>query len=55
VALELRDRHKLTMVGTIRKNKREIPAEFVAKKDRPLYSSLAGTAKISIFFARKYK
>lgn len=34
--------HKLTLVGTIRKNKREIPKEFVEVKHRPITSSMFG-------------
>ncbi|KAH1021638.1 hypothetical protein HUJ04_011131 [Dendroctonus ponderosae] len=37
----LRD-HKLTLVGTIWKNKREIPKEFVEVKHRPITSSRLG-------------
>jgi hypothetical protein len=39
----------LTITGTLRKNKREIPKEFLPSKDRALYSSLFGfTANKSI-------
>ncbi|XP_072398000.1 uncharacterized protein [Diabrotica undecimpunctata] len=31
---------KITLVGTIRKNKRDIPEIFVATKERPIRSSL---------------
>jgi hypothetical protein len=37
----LRD-HKLTTVGTLRKNKREIPPEFLVTKNRPLVDSMFG-------------
>ena len=33
---------KLSLVGTMRSNKREIPPEFLASKDRPVYSSIFG-------------
>lgn len=36
---------KLTIVGTIRKNKRELPAEFVTGKNREVYSSIFGFQK----------
>uniref|UniRef100_A0A1B6E438 PiggyBac transposable element-derived protein domain-containing protein n=1 Tax=Clastoptera arizonana TaxID=38151 RepID=A0A1B6E438_9HEMI len=34
--------HRLTIVGTVRKNKRELPPEFVNTKQRPVGSSLFG-------------
>lgn len=34
--------HRLTVVGTVRKNKRELPLEFVSTKERPVGSSLFG-------------
>ncbi len=37
----LRD-HSLTLVGTMRKNKREIPSEFLPRRDRPAKQSLFG-------------
>ncbi|XP_066962038.1 piggyBac transposable element-derived protein 4-like [Macrobrachium rosenbergii] len=37
----LRD-HNLTTVGTLRKNKREIPPEFLVTKNRPLVDSMFG-------------
>ena len=36
---------KITLVGTIRKNKREIPKEFTSSTGRELYSSLFGFQK----------
>ncbi|XP_035230233.1 uncharacterized protein LOC118202186 [Stegodyphus dumicola] len=41
-ANELLKNHKLTCVGTLRKDKRETPQEFPPNKNRPLYSSLFG-------------
>lgn len=38
-------RHKLTYVGTMRQNKREIPQQFLPNKERPVYSSLFGFTK----------
>jgi len=40
--------HRLTVVGTIRKNKREIPPIFVQTKIRPVNSSLFGYGKTFI-------
>lgn len=40
--IKLRETHKLTAVGTIRKNKRDIPPEFVNVKKRQVSSSLFG-------------
>lgn len=37
----LRD-HKLTLIGTLKKNKPELPIEFSKPKGRPLYSSMFG-------------
>lgn len=34
--------HKLTIVGTIRKNKRELPTSFVTTKNKPVYSCTFG-------------
>lgn len=36
---------KLTLVGTIRRNKGELPPNFVSTKDRSLYSTLFGFQK----------
>lgn len=40
--VKLRETHKLTAVGTMRKNKADIPPEFLNVKQRQLYSSLFG-------------
>lgn len=37
--------HRLTSVGTLRKNKAEIPKEFIASKERKAGSSLFGFTK----------
>ena len=36
---------KITLVGTLKKNKREIPAEFLPKKQKPISSSMFGFQK----------
>lgn len=41
----LRRNHQLTFVGTVRKNKRELPTEFVNTKNRPVFSSMFGFSK----------
>lgn len=42
LAIELLKRQRLTLVGTLRKNKREIPPPFVATKERKVCSSMFG-------------
>lgn len=37
--------HRLTSVGTVRKNKRELPLRFVVTKDRPVPSNIFGFQK----------
>ncbi|VEN49604.1 unnamed protein product [Callosobruchus maculatus] len=37
---ELLEKHNLTLVGTMRKNKRQLPVEFVNTKQRPVNSSM---------------
>ncbi|XP_048513985.1 piggyBac transposable element-derived protein 4-like [Athalia rosae] len=39
---ELQTSHKTTVVATRKKNKKEIPPEFLATKTRPIFSSLIG-------------
>ncbi|XP_046399025.1 piggyBac transposable element-derived protein 4-like [Ischnura elegans] len=34
--------HKTTMIGTLRKNKRQVPVEFLNSRDRAVHSSLFG-------------
>ena len=36
---------KMTLVGTLKKNKREIPAEFLPNKQKPISSSMFGFQK----------
>lgn len=48
--------HNLTYVGTVRKNKRELPSEFVNTKSRPDLSSIFGyqeTTTILSYVPRK--
>ncbi|UYV69595.1 hypothetical protein LAZ67_6004045 [Cordylochernes scorpioides] len=42
LAQELLENNKLTLVGTLRKNMKEIPKEFLPNRSRPIYSSLFG-------------
>jgi len=42
LAIDLFKNYKLTLVETIRKNKRELPIELIATKNRPIYSSYFG-------------
>jgi hypothetical protein len=46
---------KITMVSTIRKNKREIPTEFVDVKNRELYSTKAGYQQDAMLLSYKAK
>ncbi|XP_031335147.1 piggyBac transposable element-derived protein 4-like [Photinus pyralis] len=39
LAVQLKNEFKLTMLGTVKKNKREIPAEFINTAERPALSS----------------
>ena len=45
LANDLLVNHKLTMVGTLRKNKQEIPGEFLNVKDRPTCSTMFAFGK----------
>lgn len=47
--------NKTTMVGTVRKNKREIPPEFLISKGRDLYSSYFGFSKNKSIVSYKAK
>ncbi|VVC46295.1 PiggyBac transposable element-derived protein [Cinara cedri] len=47
--------NKTTMVGTVRKNKREIPPEFLILKGRDLYSSYFGFSKNKSIVSYKAK
>lgn len=42
IAKKLLSEHKLTVVGTIRKNKRQIPPEFLQTKNREVFSTMFG-------------
>ncbi|XP_050064943.1 piggyBac transposable element-derived protein 4-like [Aphis gossypii] len=42
LAIDLFNNYKLTLVGTIRKNKRQLPIEFTSTKNRPIYTSYFG-------------
>lgn len=42
LAIDLFNNYKLTLVGTIRKNKRQLPIEFTSTKSRPIYTSYFG-------------
>lgn len=42
LALDLLKNHKLTIVGTLRRDKREVPPEFVTTKHKEVYSSRFG-------------
>ena len=46
---------KITLVGTLKKNKREIPAEFLPNKQKPISSSMFGFQKHAtlVFFTPK--
>lgn len=45
LALELLEKHRLTLVGTLRKNKKEIPKEFLLTKGKQINDSLFGFHK----------
>ncbi|KAJ3646387.1 hypothetical protein Zmor_005897 [Zophobas morio] len=54
----LREKHNLTYVGTVRKNKKELPLEFVNTKTRPVASSMFGFQEgttIVSYIPKKYK
>lgn len=61
LANTLLDEHRLTYVGTLRKNKREIPPIFLNTKIRPLHSSLfawgvdSNKCIITSYVPKKYK
>ena len=48
---------KITVVGTLKKNKREIPAKFLPNKQKPISSSMCGFQKHAtlVFFTSKKK
>lgn len=45
LAKDLLRNHKLTLLGTIRKNKREVPRDFVVANNREVYTSYFGFTK----------
>lgn len=50
--------HQITFVGTMKKNKRELPPEFVNTRARPLFSSMFGYQEdmtIVSYVPRKYR
>ncbi|VEN52714.1 unnamed protein product [Callosobruchus maculatus] len=47
---ELLKKHNLTLVGTMRKNKRQLPVEFVNTKQRPVNSSMFAFEKIKRWY-----
>lgn len=54
----LLENHRITYVGTVRKNKRELPPEFVNTKPRPVNSSMFGFQEnitIVSYVPKKYK
>ena len=42
LALSLKRNHRLTLVGTIRKNRKEVSVEFIRTQQRELYSTMFG-------------
>ncbi|UYV67656.1 hypothetical protein LAZ67_5001501 [Cordylochernes scorpioides] len=42
LAQSLLTEHNLTLVGTLKKNKKEIPVEFLPNRNRPIFSSIFG-------------
>lgn len=55
---KLFDEHKITYVGTIKKNKRELPPEFSNTRARPEFSSVFGFQKdmtIVSYIPKKYR
>jgi len=55
LALSLKRNHRLTLVGTIRKNRKEVPLEFVRTQQRELYSTMFGFTDDLTIFSYKAK
>jgi hypothetical protein len=55
LAISLQKDHRLTLVGTVRKNRREVPKYFTVTRDRPLFSSLFGFTKDFTLVSYKVK
>ncbi|XP_063931853.1 piggyBac transposable element-derived protein 4-like [Zophobas morio] len=51
LAKDLLQNHNLTLVGTLRKNKKEIPPVFLATKERPLFSSMFAYGEHSLLLS----
>lgn len=47
--------YKLTYVGTLRKNKKEIPLQFLENKHRPLYGTIFGYGEHLLLLSYKQK
>ncbi|UYV62791.1 hypothetical protein LAZ67_2001958 [Cordylochernes scorpioides] len=45
LAVAILNEHKLTLVGTLKKNKKEIPPEFMTNRARQVFSSIFGFQK----------
>ena len=54
LALSLKRNHRLTLVGTIRKNRKEVPLEFIRTQQRELYSTIFGfTEDLTILLTKR--
>ncbi|UYV70328.1 hypothetical protein LAZ67_7002533 [Cordylochernes scorpioides] len=50
LAQSLLTEHNLTLVGTLKKNKKEIPVEFLPNRNRPIFSSFLASMKIQLLY-----